>query len=151
MVIVYPLRLRCAQPPLPKGEARLSKTAGSIVFRSSREALFGLPCFSLSKNYVTEHPPLALPLGELSPQATERAQLIIKPPGVYGHCLPSPASLRSATSPTGRGKAVENSRQYRFPQQGSSFRASLFQSVKKLCNGAPALGSPSGRAVATGD
>ena len=38
---------------------------------------------------------LALPLGELSPQATERA---------WGQRLPSPSSLRSATSPKGRGK-----------------------------------------------
>ena len=40
-------------------------------------------------------PPLALPLGELSPQVTERALH----PG-----FPSPSSLRSATSPKGRGK-----------------------------------------------
>ena len=39
---------------------------------------------------------LALPLGELSPKVTER---------VLRHdCLPSPSSLRSATSPKGRGK-----------------------------------------------
>ena len=41
------------------------------------------------------HRPLALPLGELSPEATER---VLRP------CLPSPSSLRSATSPIGRGK-----------------------------------------------
>ena len=40
-------------------------------------------------------PPLALPLGELSPQVTERALH----PG-----FPSPSSLRSSTSPKGRGK-----------------------------------------------
>ena len=39
--------------------------------------------------------PLALPLGELSPQVTERA---LHP------CFPSPSSLRSATSPKERGK-----------------------------------------------
>ena len=39
--------------------------------------------------------PLALPLGELSPQATER---------VLGLRLPSPSSLCSDTSPKGRGK-----------------------------------------------
>ena len=39
--------------------------------------------------------PLALPLGELSPQVTER---VLQP-----FCSPSPSSLRSATSPKGRG------------------------------------------------
>ncbi len=39
--------------------------------------------------------PLALPPGELSPKVTERALH----PG-----FPSPSSLRSATSPKGRGK-----------------------------------------------
>ena len=39
--------------------------------------------------------PLALPLGELSPKVTER---------VLHSGLPSPSSLRSATSPKGRGK-----------------------------------------------
>ena len=38
---------------------------------------------------------MALPLGELSPKVTERAL----PP-----CVPFPSSLRSATSPKGRGK-----------------------------------------------
>ena len=39
--------------------------------------------------------PLALPLGEPSPKVTERA---------FHPCFPSPVSLRSATSPIGRGK-----------------------------------------------
>ena len=39
--------------------------------------------------------PLALPLGELSPKVTKR---------VLHPSLPSPSSLRSATSPIGRGK-----------------------------------------------
>ena len=43
------------------------------------------------------HSPLALPLGELSPKVTER---------VLQSGLPSPSSLRSATSPKGRGKGV---------------------------------------------
>ena len=45
--------------------------------------------------YVKGCSPLALPLGELSPQVTER----VLPPW-----FPSPSSLRSATSPKGRGK-----------------------------------------------
>ena len=47
--------------------------------------------------YVTGYSPLALPLGELSPKVTER----VLQPGI-----PSPSSLRSATSPKGRGKGV---------------------------------------------
>ena len=42
---------------------------------------------------------MALPLGELSPQATERVF------GSYVQRLPSPSSLRSDTSPKGRGKS----------------------------------------------
>ena len=40
---------------------------------------------------------MALPLGELSPKVTERA---------LHHGSPSPSSLRSATSPKGRGKGA---------------------------------------------
>ena len=46
-------------------------------------------------NCTYSHNPLALPLGELSLQATER---------VLGQRLPSPSSLRSDTYPKGRGK-----------------------------------------------
>ena len=60
---------------------------------------------------------LALPLGELSPQVTER---VLRPRDVIclrrcrhfpiGHCyyLPSPSSLRSAASPIGRGKGCRD-------------------------------------------
>ena len=67
--------------------------------------------------YATVYSPLALPLGELSPQVTERALELtlvgVSSPckaaghfliGCYAHCLPSPSSLRSATSPERRGK-----------------------------------------------
>ena len=47
-----------------------------------------------------EYKLLALPLGELSPQVTERA--------LHSY-LPSPSSLRSATSPIGRGKGYSHS------------------------------------------
>ena len=46
--------------------------------------------------YATVYSPLALPLGELSPQVTER---VLQP-----FSMPSPSSLCSATSPSGRGK-----------------------------------------------
>ena len=43
---------------------------------------------------------MALPLGELSPKVTERA--------LHSY-LPSPSSLRSVTSPIGRGKGYSHS------------------------------------------
>ena len=48
-------------------------------------------------NCTYSHNPLALPLGELSPQATERALAVTSD-------IPSPSSRRSGTSPKGRGK-----------------------------------------------
>ena len=50
---------------------------------------------TLHFSYVVGYTPSALPLGELSPKVTERA---LHPN------FPSPSSLRSATSPIGRGK-----------------------------------------------
>ena len=72
------------------------------------------------------HPPLlALPLGELSPKVTERAIAALWGYGpCFAACLPSPSSLRPATSPRGRGKG---------------------------CTLRPPLGSLSGRAVTEGD
>ena len=63
--------------------------------------------------YVTGRRLLALPSGELSPQVTERAGMVMvrplrprcaRPPLPKGEARPSPSSLRSATSPKGRGK-----------------------------------------------
>ena len=56
--------------------------------------------------YVKGCSPLALPLGELSPQVTERALQPFSNDKINlcTHRLPSPSSLRSATSPKGRGK-----------------------------------------------
>ena len=48
-------------------------------------------------NGAYRYTPLALPLGELSPKVTER---------VLHPSIPSPSSLRSATSPKGRGKGL---------------------------------------------
>ena len=60
---------------------------------------------------------LALPLGELSPQVTERATWLslweswrrrrLRGCAGHGRRVPSPSSLRSDTSPRGRGKGVE--------------------------------------------
>ena len=53
-----------------------------------------------------EKAPLALPLGELSPQVTERVLRRFLNDNVNWHHQrwPSPSELRSATSPKGRGK-----------------------------------------------
>ena len=61
-------------------------------------------------------PSLALPLGELSPQATER---------VLGQRVPSPSSLCSATSPRGRGKEGPHAWQLRYT-------LSVFASLRHL-------------------
>ena len=63
--------------------------------------------------------PLALPLGELSPKATERGKAVCRCLWQIKACcflndkinlfLPSPTSLRSATSPKGRGKGCPRS------------------------------------------
>ena len=46
---------------------------------------------------------LPLPLGELSPKVTERGKAALNDKILV---LPSPSSLRSATSPKGRGKGM---------------------------------------------
>ena len=84
---VYPLRPRCARPPLPRGEA--SYTARFIPLT--------LPPGNAGP-YFRRASPLALPLGELSPQVTERALLLRSIPliRIHGSFIPS---ARSAASP----------------------------------------------------
>ena len=62
--------------------------------------------FLMPTYYAKRCSPLALPLGELSPQVTERALQPFSNDKINlcTHRLPSPSSLRSATSPKGRGK-----------------------------------------------
>ena len=55
-------------------------------------------------NKGTGRSPSALPLGELSPKVTERVLWHHDTVLQHRRCLPSPTSLRSATSPRGRGK-----------------------------------------------
>ena len=84
--VVCPLRPRCAWPPLPKGEAReliqYTLTIQSIRFYLASNLSVSSMSFSISGHilslfmmtyYVKKRRPLALPLGELSPQVTERA------------------------------------------------------------------------------
>ena len=68
-------------------------------------------------NCTYSHNPLALPLGELSLQATER---------VLGQCLPSPSSLRSDTSPTGRGKGAFLAQSYQSSRERSKKTEAVF-------------------------
>ena len=56
-----------------------------------------MPIRSISRANIRT--PLAPPLGELSPKVTER----VLHPGI-----PSPSSLRSSTSPIGRGKGCSH-------------------------------------------
>ena len=85
---------------------------------------------------------LALPLGELSPQVTERA---LRPRDVIclrrcqhfpiGRCryLPSPSSLRSATSPTGRGKGCRDGNRFTTIRLSGGTR---IEGSRKTVNGA---------------
>ena len=92
--------------------------------------------------FVPIYDALALPLGELSPQVTERT---LRPRDVIclrrcqhfpiGRCryLPSPSSLRSATSPTGRGKGSAGTETVLRP---SDFRAArALRGSRKTVNG----------------
>ena len=85
---------------------------------------------------------LGSPLGELSPQVTERA---LRPRDVIclrrcqhfpiGRCryLPSPSSLRSATSPTGRGKGCRDGNRFTTIRLSGGTR---IEGSRKTVNGA---------------
>ena len=92
---------------------RPSDFRAARALRGSRKTVNGAYRYRYAPFLVPIYDALALPLGELSPQVTERT---LRPRDVIclrrcqhfpiGRCryLPSPSSLRSATSPTGRGK-----------------------------------------------
>ena len=94
---------------------RPSDFRAARALRGSRKTVNGAYRYRYAPFLVPIYDALALPLGELSPQVTERT---LRPRDVIclrrcqhfpiGRCryLPSPSSLRSATSPTGRGKGV---------------------------------------------
>ena len=89
LALLCPLRPRFARPPLPEGEARalallaLSVLAalGHLSQRERQEPWLSLPSPSSLRSDTSPRgrgkslgsPFLALPLGELSPQVTERA------------------------------------------------------------------------------
>ena len=176
VAVICPFRPRCCWPPLPQGEARGAGTETVLRpsdFRAAR-ALRG-SCKTVNGAYRYRYAPflvpiydaLALPLGELSPQVTERA---LRPRDVIclrrcqhfpiGRCryLPSPSSLL-ATSPTGRrGAGTET------VLRPSDFRAaralrgsrktewSVSIQIRSIsCANIRCLGSPFGRAVTAGD
>ena len=94
---------------------RPSDFRAARALRGSRKTVNGAYRYRYAPFLMPIYDALALPLGELSPQVTERT---LRPRDVIclrrcqhfpiGRCryLPSPSSLRSATSPTGRGKGV---------------------------------------------
>ena len=118
-----PSSLRSATSPTGRGKGsagtetvlRPSDFRAARALRGSRKTVNGEYRYRYAPFLVPIYDALALPLGELSPQVTERA---LRPRDVIclrrcqhfpiGRCryLPSPSSLRSATSPTGRGKGV---------------------------------------------
>ena len=116
-----PSSLRSATSPTGRGKVPGRKPfttirlSGGTRIEGSRKTVNGAYRYRYAPFLVPIYDALALPLGELSPQVTERA---LRPRDVIclrrcqhfpiGRCryLPSPSSLRSATSPTGRGKGV---------------------------------------------
>ena len=123
-----PSSLRSATSPTGRGKGicplrpagtetvlRPSDFRAARALRGSRKTVNGAYRYRYAPFLVPIYDALALPLGELSPQVTERT---LRPRDVIclrrcqhfpiGRCryLPSPSSLRSATSPTGRGKGV---------------------------------------------
>ena len=117
-----PSSLRSATSPTGRGKGvpgrkpfTTIRLSGGTRIEGSRKTVNGAYRYRYAPFLVPIYDALALPLGELSPQVTERA---LRPRDVIclrrcqhfpiGRCryLPSPSSLRSATSPTGRGKGV---------------------------------------------
>ena len=117
-----PSSLRSATSPTGRGKGvpgrkpfTTIRLSGGTRIEGSRKTVNGAYRYRYAPFLVPIYDALALPLGELSPQVTERT---LRPRDVIclrrcqhfpiGRCryLPSPSSLRSATSPTGRGKGV---------------------------------------------
>ncbi len=92
--------------------------------------------FLMSTYDVTGSGPLALPLGELSPQVTERVLQLFS---AVTDRLPSPSSLRSATSPRGRGKGCPRGR----PKDGTASSPSALP-LGELSRSASPLALPLG-------
>ena len=81
VAVICPLRPRCARPPLPqggKGSAgtetvlRPSDFRAARALRGSRKTVNGAYRYRYAPFLVPIYDALALPLGELSPQVTER-------------------------------------------------------------------------------
>ena len=97
------------------------RLSGGTRIEGSRKTVNGAYRYRYAPFLVPIYDALALPLGELSPQVTERT---LRPRDVIclrrcqhfpiGRCryLPSPSSLRSATSPTGRGKGCRDGNRF---------------------------------------
>ena len=123
-----PSSLRSATSPTGRGKGAGTETVlrpsdfrAARALRGSRKTVNGAYRYRYAPFLVPIYDALALPLGELSPQVTERT---LRPRDVIclrrcqhfpiGRCryLPSPSSLRSATSPTGRGKGCRDGNRF---------------------------------------
>ena len=138
--------------------------------RGSRKTVNGAYRYRYAPFLVPIYDALALPLGELSPQVTERT---LRPRDVIclrrcqhfpiGRCryLPSPSSLRSATSPTGEAKVpgrkpftttIRLSGGTRIEGSRKTVNGSVSIQIRSIsCANIRCLGSPFGRAVTLGD
>ena len=121
---------------------RPSDFRAARALRGSRKTVNGAYRYRYAPFLVPIYDALALPLGELSPQVTERA---LRPRDVIclrrcqhfpiGRCryLPSPSSLRSATSPTGRGKGCRDGNRFTTIRLSGGTR---IEGSRKTVNGA---------------
>ena len=168
-----PSSLRSATSP--QGEARecrdgnrftTIRLSGGTRIEGSRKTVNGAYRYRYAPFLVPIYDALALPLGELSPQVTERT---LRPRDVIclrrcqhfpiGRCryLPSPSSLRSATSPTGRAREYRDGNRFttirlsggtRIEGSRKTVNGSVSIQIRSIsCANIRCLGSPFGRAV----
>ena len=169
-----PSSLRSATSPTGRGKGsagtetvlRPSDFRAARALRGSRKTVNGAYRYRYAPFLVPIYDALALPLGELSPQVTERT---LRPRDVIclrrcqhfpiGRCryLPSPSSLRSATSPTGRARECRDGNRFTTIRLSGGTRiegsrktvngAYRYRYAPFLCANIRCLGSPFGRAV----
>ena len=130
VAVICPLSSSLRWPPLPQGEARGAGTETVLrpsdfraarALRGSRKTVNGAYRYRYAPFLVPIYDALALPLGELSPQVTERGlapagrHLPAKVPAFSDWTLPLFALsvlAALATSPTGRGKGCRDGNRF---------------------------------------
>ena len=150
VAVICPLRPRCARPPLPQGGKGVPgrkpfttiRLSGGTRIEGSRKTVNGGVSIQIRSISCANIRCLGSPFGRAVTLVTERT---LRPRDVIclrrcqhfpiGRCryLPSPSSLRSATSPTGRGKGCRDGNRLR----PSDFRAArALRGSRKTVNGA---------------